>query len=42
MVRPASGLLQSSCACSDPDLPLLDAFKGAILASKPLKLAGAS
>jgi hypothetical protein len=27
------------CGCSDPDLPLLDALKGAILASKIVEVA---
>jgi hypothetical protein len=33
------GAASIRCGCSDPDLPLLDAFKGAILASKTVELA---
>ena len=33
------GAAPMPCGCSDPDLPLLDAFKGAILASKTVKVA---
>jgi hypothetical protein len=33
------GVASIPCGCSDPDLPLLDAFKGAILASKTVEVA---
>jgi hypothetical protein len=33
------GAASIPCGCSDPDLPLLDAFKGAILASKTVEVA---